>query len=180
MLKAAIRTSKIAVDFFLDALRLGAKDSRAYAKLVEAQVLPLIAAVHSSIEQDQYVRLVAVRLGVSESAVRAEVAKKPAAPADLGSSDIQQNNAKTTLTPLQKKVGMLLFGHIGVKGKLEELLGAEYLGELESKLLPHAEDMRFRFDAEVGEHSSEEQITADMLGDIERAVAKERFKMKFL
>ena len=180
LLKAAIRTSKIAVDFFLDALRLGAKDSRAYAKLVEAQVLPLIAAVHSSIEQDQYVRLVAVRLGVSESAVRAEVAKKPAAPADLGSSDIQQNNAKTTLTPLQKKVGMLLFGHIGVKGKLEELLGAEYLGELESKLLPHAEDMRFRFDAEVGEHSSEEQITADMLGDIERAVAKERFKMKFL
>ncbi|KKT84614.1 MAG: hypothetical protein UW83_C0041G0006, partial [Parcubacteria group bacterium GW2011_GWD1_44_9] len=45
---------------------------------------------------------------------------------------------------------------------------------------PHAEDMRFRFDAEVGEHSSEEQITGDMLASIETAVAKERFKMKFL
>ena len=180
LLKAAVRTSKTAVEFFLDALRTAARDARAYAKLVEAQILPLIAAVHSSIEQDQYVRLVASRLGVSESAVRAEVAKKPAISADAGSPDIQQNNAEIMLTPMEKKAGMLLFGHAASKAKLEELLGAEYLGELESRLMPHAEDMRFRFDAEVGEHSSEEQITADMLGDIERAVAKERFKMKFL
>jgi len=180
LLKAAVRTSKTAVEFFLDALRPTARDARAYAKLVEAQILPLIAAVHSSIEQDQYVRLVASRLGVSESAVRAEVAKKPAISADAGSPDIQQNNAEIMLTPMEKKAGMLLFGHAASKAKLEELLGAEYLGELESRLMPHAEDMRFRFDAEVGEHSSEEQITADMLGDIERAVAKERFKMKFL
>ena len=180
LLKAAIRTSKTAVEFFLDALRPGARDARAYAKTVEVAVLPLIAAVHSSIEQDQYIWLVAARLGVSEAAVRAEVAKKPAIPADAGSPDIQQNNAEIMLTPLEKKAGMLLFGHAASKGKLEELLGAEYLGELESKLLPHAEDLRFRFDTEVGEHSSEEQITADILGDIERAVAKERFKMKFL
>jgi len=180
LLKAAIRTSKTSVEFFLDALRPGARDARAYAKTVEAAVLPLIAAVHSSIEQDQYIWLVAARLGVSEAAVRAEVAKKPAIPADAGSPDIQQNNAEIMLTPMEKKAGMLLFGHSASKAKLEELLGAEYLGELESKLLPHAEDMRFRFDAEVGGHSSEEQITADMLGDIERSIAKERFKMKFL
>ena len=55
-----------------------------------------------------------------------------------------------------------------------------YVGELGSRLLPHAEDLRFRFDAEVGEHTDEDTIAKDMLGDIERTVAKERFKMKFL
>ncbi len=185
LLKAAIRTSKTAVEFFLDALKrplpAGRQgDVRAYAKLVEAQILPLIAAVHSSIEQDQYIRLVAARLGVSEAAVRAEVAKKPAIPADADSSDIQQNNAEIMLTPLEKKAGMLLFGHAASKAKLEELFGAEYLGELESRLLHHAEDLRFRFDAEVGEHSDEETIAGDMLADIGKTVQKERFKMKFL
>ena len=180
LLKAAIRTSKTAVEFFLDALRPGARDARAYAKVVEASILPLIAAVQSSIEQDQYIRLVAGRLGVSESAVRTEVAKKPLPATEDASPDIQQNNAETTLTPLQKKVGMLLFGHAASKEKLEELLGVEHVSELQNQLLPHAEDFRFRFDAEVGEHTSDEQIAADMLGDIERTVAKERFKMKFL
>jgi len=186
LLKAAIRTSKTAVEFFLDALRPGAKDSRAYAKLVETQILPLIAAVESKIEQEQFVRMVAGRLGVSETAVRAEMQKTKTRTSDvLGTSDvpspdIQQNNAEITLTSLEKKVGMLLFGRSGVKEKLEELLGAEYLGELESRLLPHAEDLRFRFDAEVGGHTDEETIAKDMLADIERAVSKERFKMKFL
>ncbi len=180
LLKAAIRTSKTAVEFFLDALRTGARDVRAYAKLVEVQILPLIAAVESKIEQEQFIRIVAARLGVSEQAVRAEVAKKPAVPVDTDSPDIQKNNVESVLTPIEKKIGMLLFGRGSSKATLEELLGAEYFSELESRLLIHAEDLRFRFDAEVGEHSSEEQIAADMLGDIERAVAKERFKMKFL
>src|SRR3989344_5710098 len=180
LLKAAIRTSKTSVEFFLDALRPGARDARAYAKTVEAAVLPLVAAVHSSIEQDQYIRLVSSRLGVSEAAVLAEIRKVKDSPHEIGEAAISRGLPEIMLTPLEKKAGMLLFGHAASKGKLEELLGAEYLGELESKLLPHAEDLRFRFDTEVGEHSSEEQITADILGDIERAVAKERFKMKFL
>ena len=185
LLKAAIRTSKTAVEFFLDALRPGAKDSRAYAKLVEAQVLPLIAAIGSKIEQEQFVRLVASRLGVSESATLVELGKAKsrevaAAPTSLDSPDIQKNSGELLLTPLEKKVGMLLFGRSSSKDKLQELLGAEYIVELESRLLPHAEDLRFRFDAEVGEHSSEEQITGDMLASIETAVTKERFKMKFL
>ena len=187
LLKAAIRTSKTAVEFFLDALRPGARDARAYAKTVEAAVLPLIAAVGSKIEQEQFVRLVAGRIGVSESAILTELGKAKtqsremaAAPISWDSPDIQQNNAEITLTPLEKKAGMLLFGRSGVKEKLEELLGAEYLGELESRLLPHAEDLRFRFDAEGGGHTDEETIAKDMLADIERAISKERFKMKFL
>ena len=55
LLKAAVRTSKTAIEFFLDVLRPQAKDERAYKKLVESQVLPLIAALQSSIEQEHFV-----------------------------------------------------------------------------------------------------------------------------
>lgn len=180
LLKAAVRTSKTAVEFFLDALRPGARDSRAYAKLVEAQVLPLVAAVESNIEQEQFIRLVASRLGVSESAVRTEVAKRPAPPAEEPSPEVQQTGAQLSLSALEKKVGMLLFGRSSAKDKLIELFGAEVLADLAAKLEPEAEELRFRFDAEVGEHTSEETIERDLLSDIERQVQKERFKMKFI
>ncbi len=183
LLKAAVRTAKPAVEFFLDALRAGAKDAHAYAKLVEAQVLPLIAAVHSSIEQEQQVRLVANRLGVSESAVHVELSKvkaNPRPPQELSSPDIHQKGAESALSALDKKVGMLLFGWSAGKEKLHELLGAERLARYEADLASEAEDLRFRFDAEVGEHTSEEVIAADLLGDIAKQVERERFKMKFL
>ena len=185
-LKAAIRTSKTAVEFFLDVLRPAARDSRAYAKLVETQVLPLVAAVESKIEQEQFVRLVAGRLGVSESAVRVEMQKTKTRTSDvLGTSDvpspdIHKNGAELPMTPLERKVGMLLFGRSSSRQKLEAMLGAERLGELQLQLQEHAEGLRFRFDAEVGEHTDEETIERDLLGEISKAVEKERFKMKFL
>ena len=58
LLKAAIRTSQTAVEFFLEVLRAGAKDERAYKKIIEVQVLPLIRAIGSSIEQEHFVRIV--------------------------------------------------------------------------------------------------------------------------
>ncbi len=183
LLKAAIRTSKTAVEFFLDALRPGAKDSRAYTKIVEGSVLPLVAAVQSNIEQDQYIRLVAGKLGVSEAAVRTEVAKKPTIIAEADSPHIQQLSGESTLSPIQKKAGMLLFRfgkESAVGEKLAELFGPEELSKLEAGLAAEAESLRFRFDAEVGEHTDEDTIAKDMLEDISRAVAKERFKTRFL
>lgn len=184
LLKAAIRTARPAVEFFIEALRLGARDERAYAKAVEASVLPLIAAMQSRIEQDQSIRFVAGRLGVSEDAVRSEVSKRPNAQQTVeeGSQEIHPAGAESSLTPLQKKVGMLLarFGRDSATGqKLLELLGQERINEVESGTALCAEELRFRFDSEVGEHG-EEVIAGDMLQDIERTIAKERFKMKFL
>jgi len=84
------------------------------------------------------------------------------------------------LSPLQKKVGMLLYGWSAGREWLGALLGGEELQKYEAELLPHAEDLRFRFDHEVGEHTDEDTVARDMLGDLERHVQKERFKMKFL
>jgi hypothetical protein len=78
---------------------------------------------------------------------------------------------------------MLLF-HFGresdIGRQLGELLGKEKLDMLEVALAPRGEELRFMFDREVGEHTSEEAIAADMLEAIEAVVAKERFKMKFV
>ncbi|MSR70627.1 DNA primase [Candidatus Kaiserbacteria bacterium] len=187
LLKAAVRTSKTAVEFFLDALRPAARDARAYAKIVEVSVLPLVAAVGSSIEQEQYLRLIAGRLGVSETAIRTELGKVKAqsremvgGPISWDSSEIQQRGLESDLTPLERKIGMVLFGWSQERTKLESLVGVDVLAELERRLQPQAESLRFRFDAEVGEHTSEAVIAEDMLGEIARQQEKERFKMKFL
>src|SRR3989338_469542 len=187
LLKAAVRTSRTAVEFFLDALRPSARDARAYAKLVEASILPLVAAVASSIEREQYTRIIANKLGVSESAITAELGKVRTLPrgadedgALRGSPQVQQQSGESALTPLQKKVGMLLYGWSAGRERLGALLGGEELQKYEAELLPHAEDLRFRFDHEVGEHTDEDTVARDMLGDLERHVQKERFKMKFL
>jgi len=182
LLKAAIRTSKTAIEFFLDALRPGTRDERAYKKTVEVQVLPLVAAISSRIEQEHFVRLVAQRLGVSDLAVRAEVEKRPV-PQEAGDSpEIHYNGAESkSLSPVEKKVGMLLFyfGHDSTVGRqLTALMGDEKVHAIEQSLAPQAEELRFRFESELGEHSAE-VIAADMIADLERTVAKEKMRAKF-
>jgi DNA primase len=187
LLKAAVRTSKTAIEFFLDALRPGTKDARAYQKAVELQVLPLVAAVESTIEREHFIRIIAQRLNVPEAAVRAEVAKRPRLPdeaspaphvpdAQLASDPLEQLGA------LDKKAAMLIFNFgqgSDVRRRLEGFLGDDRLARLEQALAGQAEALRFRFEAEVGEHTTPEAIAEDMLGDIERGVARERLKLKF-
>jgi DNA primase len=186
LLKAAVRTSKTAVEFFLEALRPAARDERAYKKAVEAQVLPLVAVIESRIEQEHFVRLVAGKLGVSDMAVRAEVERAAArggqgGPAEADSPNIHQNSAESKLSPLSKKAGMLLFffGRTSAVGeRLQGIVGPDKLTQLEEELAPLAEELRFRFEAELGEHG-DEVIAGDMLLDLEKMAEKERVKMKY-
>ncbi|MBX4192472.1 DNA primase [Candidatus Parcubacteria bacterium] len=185
LLKAAVRTSKTAIEFFLEALRPQAKDERSYKKLVESQVLPLVGAIKSKIDQEHFVRIVAKRIEVSEDAVRAEVAKRLSIhqAVEESSSEIHKISAEFTLSPLEKKIGMLLFYFLpdsDVYTQLKELVGIETLTELQEKLKGEAESLRFRFEHELGEHTTPETIAADMLQDIKRHLERERFKMKFL
>jgi DNA primase len=190
LLKAAVRASTTAIEFFLQALRETLPrqgDERAYKKAVEAQILPLIAAIESRIEQEHFIRIVAGKLGVSDMAVRSEVekVKVPRVMGEAGeapsSPQVHQKSAESTLSPLDKKAGMLLF-YFGrrspVGERLEALLGAR-VGELEEELAERAEEMRFRFEQELGEQPAE-TIGEEMLADMEKAVERERFKMKFL
>ncbi len=185
LLKAAVRTSRTAVEFFLDVLRAGARDERAYKKLVESNVLPLVTSMGSRIEQEHFVALIAGRLGVSTEAVREEVArhKTRAVPAEPSLPEAQIQNIDSLLTPPQKKAGMLVF-HFGeeseVAQKLRALVGEPALARLKAELEPHAEELRLRFDAQVHEGTDEETIAADMLADLSRQVERDRVKAKFI
>lgn len=176
-LKDAIRKSKTAVEFFLEALRPGAHDERGYKKIVEAQVLPLVAAIESRIDQAHFVSLVAGRLGVPESAVQAEVLKvqkgKPATEQSKESSAPTTAFAQDDATPHERAAAMILFHSKPTSpemGRVEELLGKEKTKAIQEKLAQRAEALRFMFDASG---TDEAATIAGLLHTIERGVVEE-------
>jgi DNA primase len=182
LLKAAVRTSKTAVEFFLEVLRHQARDERTFKKLVEQQVLPLIAAIESRIEQEHFVRLVASKLGVSDLAVRAEVEKVASRAAhgvwlNDGSSspDLHQKSAELDLTSLEKKTGMLLFSWPESEAKLRALLG-ERFDEIRQRVVPHEEVLRHYFDKEVHEDTLPDTVAEDMFAQVSDMVRRAKMK----
>ena len=158
-LKQAIRSSKTAVEFFLEALRSGIKDERAYKKGVEAQILPLIAAMPSKIEQEHFVRMVANKISVSETAVREEVAKRKVLPLEIEEGGVAAPAGAATpidLDPIEKKAAMLICNFAPDSPQVVQLvalLGEEKVTALRIQLAPEAEVWRFKFEAELAEHS---------------------------
>jgi len=182
LLKAAIRNSKTAIEFFLDVLQLQARDERTYKKLVEAQILPLVAALSSKIEQAHFVRIVAQRLRVPEEAIYTEVAKRPVLP-EQDVVDVLLSNDTAPLTSFDKKIGMLFFSfdtESSIHVELRALLGEERLKEIAGRLEPQREKLEFDFGNEVGSHSTEAVIGEDMLGAVRTVIEKERVKKRIL
>lgn len=171
-LKAAVRTSQTAVEFFLDALRPGAKDERAYKKLVEQQVVPLLGAIGSSIDREHFVSVVAQRLQVPDTAVREAVTAHPVAEEHATSPDVHAEPGALTLTPLERVVGMLLCSAPDVaEAKLKEFLGEERLAQVRAASEPHAERLQFEFD-EQGEQP--ELVATELLRRVEQTVLSEK------
>lgn len=181
LLKAAVRTSKTAVEFFLEALRPHARDERTYKKEVEAKVLPLIAAIESRIEQEHFVRIVAQKLGVSDMAVRAEVEKIAARPvsgefANGGDSpDLHQKSAELALSGWEKKAAMLIYSWPDGEGKLRALLGDTY-EELRARAAPLEEELRHHFDREVHEDTTLEVVAGDMFSQLTDTITRAKMK----
>jgi DNA primase len=68
--KKIIKNSKHIVEFLLDVYEDKHRDDeRKFKKRVEEVVLPFVARIQSRIDQDHFVRLVAGRIGVSESTI---------------------------------------------------------------------------------------------------------------
>ena len=177
LLKAAVRTSKTAIEFFLETLHAQAKDERGYKKLVETQVLPLIAALRSRIDQEHFARIAARALSVSESAVLGEVRKAGGAPArEVVESPVVPVMQPVSLLPLERAAGMLIFKfekEEAMQERLRDLLGRERYEEYIERLAPDAERLRFEFDS-LGEEI--EQVSGALLHTIERAVIEEEMK----
>ena len=147
LLRSAVRASKTAIEFFLDALRQGARDERVFKQHVEAQILPLVAVLPSKIEQAHFVHIVAERLCVPEEAVRAEVAKRPKLPEAGVVESVVVAPEALSLIPLERTAALLVFGAgAEVEAAVAELFGAERLQALVARLHEEAERYRFEFD----------------------------------
>jgi DNA primase len=175
LLRSAVRSSKTAIEFFMDILqqpvRAGASapDERTYQKLIEARVLPLVAVLGSRLEQAHFVGMLVRRLRAPESAVWAELAKRPILPKESIAADESISSGaleQEELSPFKWRVGMLLFSFSAdsdIRKQLETLLGPDQLRTLEMELSPRSEELQYRFEREVGEHSAPNIIAADLL-----------------
>ncbi len=180
----AVRDAKPAIEFFLEALRPHAKDERAYKKLVEAQVLPLIGAMQSKIDQAHFIHVVAERLRVPDDAVRFEVerivrqqaqsaAHVPSAAPEQAEREPMLNVA-AEMPSLERAAGMLLF-HPQVTPELREglneVLDAARIADISARLAGESERLSFEFDA-LGLDA--EFSARSLLTMIERATIDER------
>ena len=148
-LRAAVRNSKTAVEFFLEALRPQARDERSYKQLVELQVLPLIASLQSKIDQEHFAKLVADKLGVSVDAVRLEVAKRPAAATTEEEGVGVPAMPELSIDQMERAGAMLIFyceNEQDFQAQLKTLLGARY-DMIKEKYSGEAERFRFDFEA---------------------------------
>jgi DNA primase len=174
LLKAAIRTSRTAVEFFLDVLRPTARDERSYKKVVETNILPLIAAIDSKIDQEHFIRIVAGRIGVSEAAVAAEVARKPKLNVERKEEETKVVDIRIEQTPLERAVAMLTVRLVEATPAHERLLavvGAARIKETIEKNKDDEERLRFEFDL-LGE--DEVAVTEGLLQAIERKIIQEK------
>ena len=104
----AIRESKDIIVFLLDVLESKSKDKDAFRRSVEAIVLPFLSDVPSPIARESYVREIAARLSVSESAVSEALAKMPTAP-ESASSDAAPPEATRLSDRARQALSILLW-----------------------------------------------------------------------
>lgn len=169
LLKSAVRTSKTAIEFFLDILRVGMKDDRSYKKEVEGKVLPLVRAIQSKIDQEHFIRIVADRLRTPEDAVRSEVSKLSAT---AGIPDSVEGTtplvaATPSLSRMDHALAMLLFhyeGNAAMEERIVRLAGDNVREQVLQKCVEDAERYRFEFEA-LGQ--SEEESTDLLLRSVE-------------
>ena len=174
-LKAAVRASQTAVEFFLAALRPQARDERAWGKLAEAQILPLIAAMGSSIDREHFIGIVAERLRVSPDAVRTEVGKASTKDRPLYEESASSTKERPWYSPLEHSAAMLLahFGEDSTEGKRLETLLGRHFETARGRAQADGELLRFEFDR-LGEE--EGAIARALFSTLERELLEEELK----
>lgn len=151
--KQAIRGAKDIISFFLDVLeeRMPQKDK--FRRAVEAGVLPFLADVKSPIAREQYIREIAERLKVSETAVAAAFAKSGVERAESARETPRDALAQTTRAEAAYGISLWLESHPNPPVSREEFADrlAHALGEAELEALkafPAGKKEALRFAAE--------------------------------
>lgn len=157
----AIREAKDIVMFLLDVLEARSRGDDGFRRNVESVVLPYVADVQSPIAREQYLREIARRLGVSESAVSETFAKIPKVPEAMSREDAVEGRSRATARSEAKTdrgrvaYSILLLQRALPKPELDlesyehelvEAIGEDAMEKLKS--LPAAEQEKLLFSAE--------------------------------
>lgn len=141
--------------------------------MVEVEVLPLIAAMESQIDREHFISIIAQKLNIPDTAVRAEVAKRPGTEVKETSPEVHTEDAELRLSAVERIAGMLLTHDDGLRTQVKDMLGPERLAAIEANIEPHSERLRFEFDAQ-GEDA--ESVVKDLLVRVEQAALSERIE----
>ncbi|MBX4195558.1 DNA primase [Candidatus Parcubacteria bacterium] len=95
--KDVLRSSKSAIEIFLDEVLKAEKDSRKIGKAVEKKILPILALVQSAIERSHFVSLIAKRTGIREEVILEDL-KRVKAPEVSGRATVNENDIESKVT----------------------------------------------------------------------------------
>ncbi len=151
--RTAIRDSKDIITFLLDVLQQHAPERDKFRRNVEAVVLPFLADVQSPIAREQYVRDIAKRLNVSESAVMDTYHNVPKMPQPPQQNESSVQPRSTLLGDKARQAFALLVWQESMPAKafntelfeknLREAIGDDVLNNLRALDVAEIESMRF-------------------------------------
>lgn len=153
--KSAIREAKDIITFLLDVLQKHAPLRDKFRRAVETIVLPFLSDVQSPIAREQYLREIAQRLGVSESAVSEALIKLPSVPANAANEEQLVARPANASDRTKYAFAILLWQRslskpaIDVEAyeqELEKSIGKDELDKL--RQLSNSEQEALRFEAE--------------------------------
>lgn len=191
LLKDAVRNSVHIVDFYLNHLQETVEDKRKLNKQVEEIVLPFVARIPSSIDQQHFIGEVARRLGLPEDAIREEVAKvaidvlevtqepvrkeiKTIEPEELGRKEVIINKLFGILFS-QKESKDPTIDLDDLERSLKDVIGEDTFSAYEAK--PELFEQETFFLVEVG-YQNEKQMkedTQDLLQELVKEYTQEQY-----
>lgn len=185
LLKAAIKTAKTAVEFFLNVLMQSGVSELSYRLEAQKQIVPLIAAMDSSIRREHFIHIVSSWLTLNAQTIEDEVVKYIeqkqrtkyySARTEGGETPQSVAKAQIAETPLDRAVAMVSnrFKDGERYAELTDLVGKERLAAIEEKFTGEEERLMFEFDL-LG--SDEEAVALGLLQAIERNTIKERIAL---
>lgn len=167
-LKRAVREAKTAVEFFLESARKRSKDERTVRRVAEAEVIPLIARMQSSMDKAHFIQVAARALDLPEDSVRMSVAAVKVT-AGIDAEAVTAPEALGLSRLIHASALIALSDDAPAKERLAALIGAERMAEAEAAAALRRDELLFSLERDDEPHSNEE-----LLRTVEREINLER------
>lgn len=159
-LKSAIREAKTAVEYFIESARVRGKDERAVRRLAEAEVIPLIGAMHSAMDQAHFVQLTARALDLPEDSVKASLASVRVQKRDASTDEVALVADEPLSRLMHAAALVLVLPEEDSHAALRELLSQEQFLEAQTVAESNRERLLFSLERDGMSHTADELIAA--------------------